>query len=191
MPKRGMPAAVCIWPGLPSLWERGSWAGLGLAVVFAGLLNVLLVASTVWTDWLEVRWRTIGWVVVIGIWTASLAVGRRRAGCGASLTSGADGESTAAERPDRSEDLFREVTLQYLQGNWFEVERQLEELIRSNGRDVEALLMRATVLRHLERPREAAAGLRRLELLDDSEKWGQEIRREWDYLSHAQGQEAD
>ena len=50
MPKCGMPAAVCIWPGLPSLWERGSWAGLGLAVVFAGLLNVLLVASTVWTD---------------------------------------------------------------------------------------------------------------------------------------------
>jgi len=49
---RRTPAATYLWPGLPRLWVDGSWAGLAEAIAFALLVDGLLLASWVWTEWL-------------------------------------------------------------------------------------------------------------------------------------------
>ena len=81
-----------------------------------------------------------------------------------------------------AEDLFRRAGREYLTGNWIKAEQLLTHLIRLNGRDVDAQLMLAGLLRRTGQLTEASARLRRLEATDGAEKWRSEIRRERQWL---------
>ena len=191
MSERRMPWAVCLWPGLPSLWMRGAWSGLALAVAFAALLNILLVATLVWVEWIDPGLRLAGWTALGAFWFIALVtghlhwdfrgmVGRRWA----RLRDPRLGLPAAYTEGKTSEDLFREAQSQYLQGNWLRVESLLCHLIGGDPRDVDARLMLATLYRHTGRQQEAAGQLQRLELMEDARKWQEEIRGEWARLGH-------
>ena len=163
----GIPRIVYCWPGLAQLWLRGSWAGLALAIGFTALWNLALAASVVYRQWFDPEMLAIGWAAVVVLWGASLVVTIRwvRQGAG-------NGEIV------RSDPLFREVQEQYLQGNWHRAEDLLNRLLAKNVKDIDALLMRATLKRHTGRLQEARDELDALGHFEASAKWREEIRRE-------------
>lgn len=165
----------CAWPGLAQLWKKGAVAGLVLAVGFAVLLNLALVVSFGWTELLSSSARTITWLVVLFVWltagAASYVQLRREA---AKRQAPSDGEQAT----DDSNDLFIAATNEYLQGNWYEVERLLDELLRRDSGDVEVRLMWATMCRHTGRLEEARRRLEELSLRERAESWLVEIGNE-------------
>lgn len=162
-----MPKVACLWPGLPQLWMRGAWSGLALALGFTVLVNVLLMATLVWTEWFRFGLLAAGWTAVGALWVASAC---------ASL--GWLGASQDPAGVDDGESLFREAQTHYMKGNWFEAETLLNQRLGRNGRDAEASLMLATLKRHTGRLDESLAQLERLERLESAVFWRQEIARE-------------
>jgi hypothetical protein len=174
-----MPWAVYVWPGLPQIWRRGDWSGLVLAVVFAVLVNAALASGLVWTE-LELfipAGRSILWLAIVAIWVGS-----------ALLSIVWDRRHPDYPNPEPSlaaQDTYGEVLGLYLQQNWYEAERLVAQLLRRNGRDVDARLMLASVLRHERRFDEAAGQLDRLGRIEGSRKWDREMRRERALLAQA------
>jgi len=158
---------------MPELSQRGSWIALGVAVAAAMLLNVTLLASFVWPDWLGREVRMVCWMFVGVTWGAS-------AGVSAWLS-----RRQQAIETDAADDPFREATEEYLKGNWFEAERVLGRLLRRDDRDLEARLMLASLLRHTKRFEEATRQLNILVRMEDAEQWALEIRREGELLTEA------
>ena len=177
-----MPPLVCLWPGLPQLWLRGSWTGLALAVGFSGLVNFLLAATFVWTAWLSIGLLWAGWIAVLVVWVVS-AWGAKPV----PVVTIDSPPALAAPEPG-GRDLLSEVYTQYLQGNWFEAETVLQEMLRLQPRDAEALLQLATLQRHTERLEEAADTLDRLERLDEAIRWQLEIAAERIHLARLQSE---
>jgi predicted Zn-dependent protease len=82
-------------------------------------------------------------------------------------------------RPDaHSETLFTQAQAEYLKGNWYDAEKQVEQLLARRPRDVEGLLLLATLQRHTQRTAAAADTLDKLERLDGAEGWNLEIYHE-------------
>jgi hypothetical protein len=152
------------------------------------LLNIVLVASLVWPQWLAPNVRAGGWLMVLGIWFTSTVVAgrwcRNPADRDRRNDGGARAETGELSSPQDT-DLFREAQTQYLQGNWFDAERLLDQLTRRNPGDADVHLLRATLCRHTGRLDEAAAGLQQLERLEDAQQWQWEIKNEWACLSRA------
>ena len=161
---RRMPRLEYFWPGLPQLWHRGLWSGLILATGFAVLLELLLLGSFVWVEWLSPRALRLGWMAAGSLWGASaiLSFGFHRPAAG---TSSADL-------------VYRESLKHYLQGSWFEAEASARRLLRLTPRDVEGRLLLATVLRRTGRYDEALGQLDRLGRLRASVRWEREIAEE-------------
>jgi tetratricopeptide (TPR) repeat protein len=143
-----------------------------VALGAAGLVNLALASSLVWSELLPGRVRTGTWLAVAVLWAGSATFsrwGQRR--------------KTARQVSSRTDDAYLEATENYLKGNWFEAECRLRELLRHEPRDLEAGLMLATLLRHTGRLAEAAQHLDRLQRLDGWERWAMEIGRERAYLA--------
>lgn len=175
-----MPRATYLWPGLPQLWHSGLWSGLLLAVGFAALLNLLVLASFVWIELLSPLALRLGWLAVGTLWCVSVVI---------STLSGPRSRRWRGKSP--AEVLFREALDEYLQGNWFESERILDRLLRLHPRDVEARLMRATLYRHTRRYSEALAELTNLERFRDAQAWALEIESERQWIAQRQADAAD
>jgi hypothetical protein len=172
-----MPWATYLWPGLPQVWKRGAWSALGLALGFAALVNITVVASLVWTELFPDAVRKAAWLAVAVVWVGSATVARWR-------------DRAAARQADQPQtgDRYCQAMEHYLKGDWFEAECVLAGLLRSSPRDVDANLMLATLYRHTGRPDEAAVQLDRIERLDESAKWVLEIDRERKWLAEAQSE---
>jgi hypothetical protein len=166
-----MPWATYLWPGLPQLCRDGTWSSLALAALFAGLLNLAVAASLVWSELLTPGVRNLVWAATLAIWGGS-----------ALFSSGADRRHPLPQDSALPQDTFPEAVDHYLKGNWFEAERVLVGLLRRDPRDVDAALMLATLLRHTGRLEEAATHLDRLERIEKSAKWEREILREREHL---------
>jgi hypothetical protein len=169
-----MPWAFYLWPGLPQLAGRGSWAALAVAIGAAALLCVALLGTFVWTELLTANLRILYWLLLLAVWSGS-----------AGLLAWMDHRRAGGTEPEGSQDLFRQSLDHYLQGNWLEAQQTLGRLLRGNCRDVEARLLLATLLRHTGRPAEAARQLDVLVRLDEARKWDWEIRHEMDLLAAA------
>ena len=200
-----------IWPGFPHLWNRGSWAGLALAVGFTVLLNVLLVATLVWTGWMSHEARQIGFGVLVVIralawlesradWqrflaerraldrehaqnvgTSSYGIDEERATGVLATGEGATGEQESEEMSDR---IYRDAQRNYLAGDWVRCEQRLRQLLQLDKRDVESQLMLATLWRHLDRTEEAVRQLHQLECLEAAAPWSYEITHELEQLAN-------
>lgn len=164
------PNIICLWPGLPRLWIRGEWAALAIAVAFGAALNLVLVSSFVWTELLPPSFHLIGWLVLGTVWLASVLQAYR--------------SLPHLREPPRVDDrgLFIQAQAEYLKGHWFEAETLLRQLLRYCSRDVDVLLMLATLYRRTKRYDEAAKQLDRLDRLDEASKWRWEIAQERDTL---------
>ena len=164
-----------LWPGLPHLWMRGKWSGLAVAVGFAALVNLALLASIVWRELFSSGLRSAVWWVAVAVWLGSAVFSyyedRRRAAC---------------RHPGSADGTFDEALEYYLKGNWYQAERLLDGLLRVEPMDLDARLMLATLFRHTGRFDEAAALLDRLQRLEGSRKWELEIRCEGERLAEAQ-----
>ncbi len=158
------PKILCMWPGLPELWGRGSWSAVILALGFTLLINIVLVSSLVWTSWLDPALRLAGWLAVVSLWVAAAWNARR----------------TAAEPGEDSlrEQWFAEAQSHYLRGEWYEAETLLCRLAGRKGHDVDALVMLATLKRHTGRLDEAEALLEQLIHRDDARDWQRELLAE-------------
>jgi hypothetical protein len=165
-----------LWPGLPQVWLRGSWAGLALAIGFTAIANVLLVATLVWDEWLPGQARSVGLAGLGVIWVLAALEGRaewRR------LLAEWSSDAQTEPGPDpRSDQQFSLAQVAYLAGDWVSAERTLLELVRRDSRDAEARLMLATLWRHEGRWDAAVEQLDRLERLETAAPWTNEIKRE-------------
>jgi len=162
---------ACLWPGYVHLWTLGSWWALGLACSVALLVNVLLVSTFLWTEWLPRQALLGGWLLAAAAWVVSTWLGRR-------LVAGRSGAETEdSQEIAEGEDLFRQAQAQYLQGNWFEAESLLLELIERNRADVEGRLLLTTLFRHTGRSSEAMEQIERLSRMEAAESWSEELGR--------------
>jgi tetratricopeptide (TPR) repeat protein len=168
------PWAIYVWPGLPHVWTRGSWSALGVAVIAAALLSAMIVCSFGWSELINTGLRNTLWVSLAIMWGVSAIVSavklRRQV---------ASGEIRS------SEDLFNQAVEVYLKGDYYQVERLLNELLDKNARDLEARLLLATLLRHTGRFDEAWKQLDQLLCFDGAEKWELEIQAERERLTEA------
>lgn len=155
-----------LWPGWPQLWFAGAWSGLAIALGFAALLDLGLLTSRMWTELLSPSMRTAIWLVLAAVWTVSAAASWRWVG----------GLQTGGSRP-ADNDLFLQAREEYLKGNWFEAETVLGRLLDRNVLDIEARLMRASLLVRTARRKDATSELDRLTRMEGAEYWRLEIAR--------------
>lgn len=165
---------LCLWPGLPQLWLAGAWSGLALAVGFASLLDLLLLTSLLWTEWVEGAFRFAGWTAVAVLWGVSVITGWRWSS-----------EQNGFERRPREEDLFPRALGEYLKGNWYEAETACKNLLRRLPGDIQARLLLATLLRRTRRWSEAREHLQTLKRLEAAAGWEFEIADEEQRLAGA------
>ncbi len=155
------------WPGLLNLWIRGELYSLVVAVLFATILNIALLGTLVWPEWLSPWFVRSLWALLAfsGVWSFSASF-----------------FSTSALQPGlpsvECDSLFAEAQADYLKGQYFEAEATLHRILGTGSEDVEAAFLLASVLRRTGRIRQALDCLERLERLDSSRYWMQEIADE-------------
>jgi len=161
------PHTPMFWPGYDGLARYGRWTFLFVAMAFALILDAFIVLNFYWTVRLTPAQRN-GFLVVLAVaWIIlSLIAGVRRRAI------------ETEQAADATENKFAEATIQYLRGNWYETEHLLLGLLAKNPRDIEALLMQATLYRHTKRYAEAVVVLDKLQLLENSGRWFLEIETE-------------
>ena len=167
--------ALCLWPGLPQVWWRGSPWALGVAVGFAVLLNLVIVASFGWTEWIRPQALAAGWIMLAVTWVAGAAFSWRRGDHRKADHQQTDRSSRDDEKTQNREadELFRQARDHYLHGNWYEAEETLVQLLRRDPNDVDARLMLATLMRHTERFDDARGQLKQLQRLEAAGKFGE------------------
>ena len=158
---------TCLWPGLARLWFRGEWLGLLTACAYAALVNMLIVTTLLWTEVAPEYLRWAGWIVAIFWWLVAACLSLRDL---PNLTSG--------EPHEVNQGLFAAAQTEYLKGNWIEAEACVRKLLRRAPRDVESLLLLATIQRRTRRHDEARVQLQQIARLDAANRWQVELRKE-------------
>jgi hypothetical protein len=161
-----------LWPGLSRLWLRGDIAGLGIACMFAAMLNGLLITTFLWpriigTGDAVVVFNIVGWFVVLCFWGASAWTAWRIM---PQLRPNVDTHGDDA--------LLLRAQTEYLRGHWYEAEKLLAQMLRASPRDADAHLLMASLYRHTRRYDEARKALAWLEHLEGGAKWRFEIGEE-------------
>jgi hypothetical protein len=147
---------------------------LALAIGFTALANLLAATALVWNEWLPVRVRWIGALVLAVIWL--MAWVEARADWRRWLSEWSEGESLpAVDAAQLSDEWFRDAQRAYLTGDWVSAEKTLLRLLKHDPRDAEARLLLATLWRHEGRTDAANRELDRLERLESAAPWEYEI----------------
>ena len=168
------------WPGLTNLWYRGEIYSLAIALLFASLLNIALLATLIWPEWAAIvfsAWSSPNWFAtwfIRSLW-GLLAFA-------AMWTFAASFFSTSTIRASlpsvECDNLLAVAQSDYLRGQYFEAEATLHRILSTGQEDVEAALLLASILRRTGRFRQALDCLERLERLDRSQLWISEIAAE-------------
>ncbi|MDR1477811.1 MAG: hypothetical protein LBJ00_02600 [Planctomycetaceae bacterium] len=154
------------WPGYRGIVRYGYPSFLVIALVFAFILDLFLIANFYWTDQITVAQRNVILLCVVVIWFILGSFSHFRLKQFDLIATG------------MQEEKFKEVLTHYLRGNWYEVEMFIIPRLKYNPADVETLLLQATLYRHTERYAEALQILDKLQLLNDANKWFTEIENE-------------
>jgi len=162
-----------LWPGLPQLWQRGTWQSLLVAVAFSALLNGALLESFAGgmdrSGWLAVAlWTAVG-LAVIGQW----------------LWRAFDTSPLAEDDSnDSARELLRLAQTEYLRGHWFQAEKLAGEILAADADDPEARLLLIATLRRSGRREAAQTELARLGSCPGAELWRIEIHQEQKQLEN-------
>lgn len=159
---------LCLWPGLRDLWRHGRLGGLMTALLFAAILQTVLLTCVIWPDLISVPSRAVVCFSGLVFWLAFAAP---------DLAQSADFRKLSVETVDR-EHLFQSAQSEYLKGNWFQAETLLGRLIQIDSEDVEARLYLATMNRHIDRLEAALDGLDQLEDVTAARRWQWEVKQE-------------
>lgn len=157
-------SSLSLWPGFAGVVRRGLWDQLALALLFGVLAQATLFVNFFWSDCPSgyLRASTVVVFLIAWIFLGAIASGRLKR-YEKSLLFDADGE------------LFLEAQTRYLRGEWFEAECALKSVLKKNPSDAEALLLLATLYRHIKRFSEARQTLAALEKLESGDYWRYEI----------------
>jgi tetratricopeptide (TPR) repeat protein len=156
-----------VWPGLPWLWLRGSFAGLVLAVAFGVTLDIAVIATWIWPGLVELP-------VTIGLWASTAAIWLIAIVSAASAFPPAIPRVRGAE----ADALFVRARDAYLARDWLLAETRLRELLEMSPTDGEAQLLLGGLLRRLGRDDEARQALEKLGRSDSGAVWRRAIARE-------------
>jgi tetratricopeptide (TPR) repeat protein len=167
---------------LARLWLRGQWQGLGIAVLFAALLNGLIVTTFLWPRAIgsagaAVVFNVLGWFVVVCFWGASFWTTWRFL---------PRWQASSEARGDDA--LLLRAQTEYLQGHWYDAEQSLVRLLQDAPRDADAHLLLAALYRHTQRYEEARQRLALIERLDSGGRWLFEIDEERRRIAGLMGQ---
>ncbi len=166
--------SMAFWPGLINLWNRGELYSLFVALLFASLLNIALMSTLIWEEWLASWLSRALWLTVAGasLWSfaASLIFGSRPR------------ESLSVLESDQ---LLTVAQQDYLKGDYLEAEAGLHRILASGREDIEAALLLASVMRRTGRKRQALDCLDRLEKFERATLWALEIGKERKKLTDA------
>lgn len=163
-----------LWPGLPWLWLRGSAAGLMLALAFAVVLDVAVVATWIWAELFDLE-------VALGLWAATAAVWLVATVSAVS----AFPPPIPTARDAATDKLFVAARDAYLARDWLAAETKLRSLLVVSPTDGEAQLLLATLLRRVGRLKESREALDKLSRSDSGAPWRSAIARELDRIEAA------
>jgi hypothetical protein len=161
--------ALCLWPGLAGLWLGGHWGSLFVALAFSLLLNAALANSFLWPQLLGSTFGWIAWPCLFVAWCLAFWSARQ-------LPEMAEKSPNPSRETDDT--LFILAQTEYLKGNWEACCRVLEDLLRTDPRDLESRLLLATVFRRTGRKSEAREQLATFRKFDGSQQWMFEVQRE-------------
>jgi len=162
-----MLSSLHVYPGYSGLVQYGHRLFLATALGFALLVNLFLTANFYWTALLTPWQRNLCLAALFGMWiilTLAAAFWTHR------LVS-----ALATEQQDGT---FQETLGHYLRSDWFAAESQMLPYLKKYPKDVEMLLLQATMYRRTERYEEALLVLDKLQLLEDCRYWHAEIDTE-------------
>jgi tetratricopeptide (TPR) repeat protein len=159
---------LCLWPGSGGVLRQGRWSFLMIALLYGFALCGVVMLNFYWSELLTENLRRGTYAMLVVLWLVlSNKSSRLEKQC-----------HRMRLPPPPDKDALPDAQQHYLQGNWFEAECCLNMLLKKNPRDIEAMLMLATLYRHKERYDEAGNLLRELERLEDALPWKFEIRSE-------------
>jgi len=158
---------TCLWPGLLRLWYRGQWGGLAVACLFSAAVNVVVASTLLWPEFAPTSLRAAGICLLATWWLVAALLSFRELP-----------EIAASTHDDPYKGLFMAAQTEYLKGNWIEAEAHVRKLLRRRPRDVESLLLLATLKRRTRRWDEARRQLQYMARLDAAAAWQVEIRTE-------------
>lgn len=165
---------TCLWPGLSELWWRGRLSALPAAIAFAAVVNVLLVARFVYSQWMSGALVWLACWVVAAAWLVLTIRSIRELPL--LLTPRA-----VSDEPDR----FPDAQTAYLRGDYAAAEEALTAVLAIEPRDPPALLLLAGVYRHSGRLQAAEMLLQGMAKLDVTATWETQWRCEFDRLDRA------
>lgn len=163
-----------LWPGMPWLWLRGSAAGLVLALAFAVVLDLAIVATWVYSEFFGIQ-------VSLGLWAAAAAVWIVATVSAVS----AFPPPIRTTRDAATDALFVAARDAYLARDWLAAETKLRSLLVVAPTDGEAQLLLATLLRRVGRLKESRDALDKLSRSDSGGPWLAAIARELERLAAA------
>ena len=156
-----------MYPGYSGITQYGHRSFLMTALGFALLVDAFLVANFYWTAMLTTGQRNLFLAALFGAWIALTVIAafwKQRI--------------ASAMKTEPQDETFRQTIGCYLRGDWFAAEAQILPYLKKYPKDIEMLLLQATMYRHTERYEEALLILEKLQLLQDSRYWYAEIETE-------------
>jgi hypothetical protein len=159
--------SIKMFPGYSGVVKYGHRSFLMIALSFALLVDAFLIANFYWTELLTTGQRNVFLIVLFGAWVLLMAV--------ASFWQQYLDSTLTTEQHDET---FRQTIGYYLRGDWFAAEAQMFPYLKKYPKDIEMLLLQATMYRHTERYEESLLVLDKLQLLQDSRYWYAEIESE-------------
>ena len=169
-----------VWPGMPWLWLRGSFAGLVLAVAFALALDVAVFTTWIWSELVDFRLSLAVWTATAMVWL--IATASAMTGFPPPIPHGHDAATDT---------LFVKARDAYLARDWLAAETKLRALLDLSPTDGEAQMLLGTLLRRVGRLDEAATAFEALSRSDAGAPWLPAIARELERIASARRPAAD
>jgi len=156
-----------MYPGYSGMVRYGHRSFLMMALGFALLVNAFLIANFYWSALITAGQRNICLVTLLGAWIAL------------TLTASFWKQYLdSVGRTEQHDETFRQTMCHYLRGDWFAAEAQILPYLKKYPKDIEMLLLQATMYRRMERNEESLLVLNKLQLLQKSRCWHAEIDTE-------------
>ena len=155
-----------MFPGYSGMVQYGHRSFLAIALGFALLVNLFLIVNFYWTALITPNQRNVLLVALFAAWVVLTLLASFRK------------HQIELVKPEENDSTFRQTICHYLRGDWFAAEHQILPYVKKYPKDIEMLLLQATMYRHTERYEEALLVLNKLQLLQDSRYWFAEIEKE-------------